>query len=71
MLSTAIKASMHKRGREIQTVNKMVKLGFRDVEKTFPLSVQNRKSSGKIKDSSNRIHITEDQRCDTSLTTSL
>lgn len=33
--SIAIKAGMHKSGREIQTVNKMVKSGFRDVKKTF------------------------------------
>lgn len=40
---------MHKWGREIQTVNKMVKSGFRDVKKTFPQSIQDRKNSRKIK----------------------
>lgn len=71
MLSIAIKAGMHKWGRETQTVNKTVKLGFRDVKKTFPQSVQSRKSSEKVKDYSNRIHTTEDQGCDTSLIISL
>lgn len=62
MLSIAIKGGIHKWGRESQTVKKMVKIGFRDIKKTFPQSAQNRKSSGKIKDYSNRIHTTEDQR---------
>lgn len=44
---------MQKWGREIQKVNKMVKLGFKDVKKTFPQSTQDRKSSAKIKDYSN------------------
>lgn len=65
--SISIKAGMQKWGREIQTVNKMVKLGFKDVKKTFPQSTQDRKSSGKIKDYSSWIHTKEDQRCDTSL----
>ena len=51
--SISIKAGMQKWGREIQTVNKMVKLGFKDVKKTFPQSTQDRKSSAKIKDYSN------------------
>lgn len=62
---------MQKWGREIQTVNKMVKLGFKDVKKTFPQSTQDRKSSGKIKDTTPIEFITEDQRCDTSLIISL
>lgn len=52
---------MHKWGREIQIVNKMVKLGFRDVKKTF-LSIKNRKSSRKIKG-----YINRRQSCDTNL----
>ena len=51
--SISIKAGMQKWGREIQKVNKMVKLGFKDVKKTFPQSTQDRKSSAKIKDYSN------------------